>query len=331
MRDTDKNFDKFDKKLTSKLNSTSTAKGWSDLLTIMRDIHSLLNKNKDYDFSKITDKNVLAKRLSQGLNPDCPSGLHEVTLDVYEIILSNISRLYNHKLMDNLYLFAYGLFPFFPNATINNKKFFMEKIVEPIFLSLNKEELKLCLPGLLSSLIPGLDDNNEQTTKLIFKTFNKFISNNQNEMERDFFGIYWMLLLRCQHLRASGIKYLLERIKKYQELVILDEDKKKEIIDKLIKNYNNKLYTLKDLGAAVRRFISRYLAGRLQTTDINEDRELSFYLCREDLWEEKIGKDDNLMDEVTKQLGNFKLNVGQAYAFYELIGEQDKKSLILSN
>ena len=111
----------------------------------------------------------------------------------------------------------------------------------------------------------------------------------------------------------------------------IPEDKKKEIIDKLIKNYNNKLYTLKDLGAAVRRFISRYLAGRLQTTDINEDRELSFYLCREDLWEEKIGRDDNLMDEVTKQLGNFKLNVGQAYAFYELIGEQDKKSLILSN
>ena len=106
------------------------------------------------------------------------------------------------------------------------------------------------------------------------------------------------------------------------------EDKKKEIIDKLIKNYDNKLYTLKDLGAALRRFISRYLVGRLQTTDVNEDRDLSFELSREDLWEEKIGKDDNLMEEVTKQLGNFKLTVGQAYAFYELIGEQDKKSLI---
>ena len=238
MRDSDKGFDKFDKKLTAKLSSTSTAKGWSDLLTIMRDIHSFLTKNINYDFSKITDKNVLAKRLSQGLNPECPSGLHEVTLEVYQIILSNISTNYNHKLMDNLYLFAYGLFPFFPNATINNKKYFMEKIVEPIFLHLNKEELKLCLPGLLSSLIPGLDDNNEQTTKLIFKTFDKFILNNNGEMERDFFGIYWMLLLRCQHLRASGIKYLLEKITKYEDFVKLDENKKKEIIDKQFPNIN---------------------------------------------------------------------------------------------
>lgn len=116
MRDSDKGFDKFDKKLTAKLSSTSTAKGWSDLLTIMRDIHSFLTKNINYDFSKITDKNVLAKRLSQGLNPECPSGLHEVTLEVYQIILSNISTNYNHKLMDNLYLFAYGLFPFFPKC-----------------------------------------------------------------------------------------------------------------------------------------------------------------------------------------------------------------------
>ena len=110
----------------------------------------------------------------------------------------------------------------------------------------------------------------------------------------------------------------------------ITEDKKNEIINQLIKNYDNKLYTLKDLGAALRRFISRYLVGRLQTTDVNEERDLSFELSREDLWEEKIGKDDNLMEEVTKQLGNFKLTVGQAYAFYELIGEQDKKSLILA-
>lgn len=236
MKDT--SFEKLDKKLTTKLNSTSTAKGWSDLLTIMRDILSLLTKYKNVDFNKITDKNVLAKRLSQGLNPECPSGLHEVTLEVYQLILSNISQNYNHKLMDNLYLFAYGLFPFFPNAANNNKKYFLEKIVEPIFLPLNKEELKLCLPGLLSSLIPGLDDNNDQTTKLIYKVFDQFISNNNGEMERDFFGIYWMLLLRCQHLRPSGIKYLLEKITKYQDLVKLDEDKQKEIIDKQFPNIN---------------------------------------------------------------------------------------------
>ena len=107
----------------------------------------------------------------------------------------------------------------------------------------------------------------------------------------------------------------------------ISEDKKNEITNKLLKNYNNKLFTLRDLGAAVRRFISRYLAGKLQTTDIGEDRTLSFELSREDLWEEKIGKEDDLMENIDELLSDFNLNVGQAYAFYQLIGEEDKKSI----
>ena len=113
MKDKDKTFDKFDKKLNAKINSASTAKSWSDLLPIMKDIHSILNKHNECDFNKITNKQILAKRLSQGLNPECPSGLHEVTLEVYELILKNITNNYGNKLMENLYLYAYGLFPFF--------------------------------------------------------------------------------------------------------------------------------------------------------------------------------------------------------------------------
>jgi len=51
------------------------------------------------------------------------------------------------------------------------------------------------------------------------------------------------------------------------------------------------LYTIKDLGAAVRRFISRYLAGTMQELEIKEDRLLYEELSREDLWDEKISKD----------------------------------------
>ena len=238
MKDKDKTFDKFDKKLNAKINSASTAKSWSDLLPIMKDIHSILNKHNECDFNKITNKQILAKRLSQGLNPECPSGLHEVTLEVYELILKNITNNYGNKLMENLYLYAYGLFPFFPNASIQNKKIVLEKIVEPIFLNLNKDELKLCLPGLLSSLIPGLDDNNEQNAKLIYKTFDKFISINNGQLEQYFFGVYWMLLLRCQHLRNSGIKYLIEKTPKYSDLIQLEDNKRKEIIEKQYPNIN---------------------------------------------------------------------------------------------
>ena len=236
----EKTLEKFDKKLKKHINSASSAKAWSDLLPIMKDILSLLTRNNEYDFNKISlaNKQTLAKRLAQGLNPECPSGLHDVTLDVYEIILKNLITKYENKLMDNLHLYAYGLFAFFPNATIPNKIKFLNNIVNQIFISLNKEELKLCLPGLLSSLIPGLDDNNDQTTKLIYKVFDDLISRNNGELERDFFGVYWMLLLRCQHLRSSGIKYILEKITKYSDFKKLDDNAKKDIIEKQYPNIN---------------------------------------------------------------------------------------------
>ena len=233
-KEKEKQFEKFDKKLTTKLGGAATAKSWSDLLPLMKDLLSFLKLNFEYDFNDINDKLLLGKRLAQCLNPECPSGLHEVTLEVYEIILNNIISRYKDKLMDNLYIYSYGLFPFFPNATLQNKKKFLDKIVKGIFTKLNGIELKLCLPGLLSSLIPGMDDNNEETTKNIYSSFNELAKKDT----RSFFGIYWMLLLRCKHLRNSGIKYLLENCMKYDDIKVLSSSEQSDIIENQFPNIN---------------------------------------------------------------------------------------------
>ena len=230
--------EKFDKRLTNKLNSSATAKSWSDLLPIMKDVLSILTKNNDFDFNDISEKKLLSKRLAQGLNPECPGGLHEIIIDIYEIIFKNIMSHHDNMLMDNLYYYAYGLFPFFPNASNQNKGKIIDKIIKPVFLKLNKDELKLCLPGLLSSLIPGLEDN-EQMIQSISRVFDSIISNNNGEMEKDFYGVYWTLLLRCEHLRKGGILYLLEKIIKYSELQEEKEEMtKKALIAKQFPNIN---------------------------------------------------------------------------------------------
>ena len=233
-KEKEKNFEKFDKKLSTKLAAAANAKSWSDLLPIIKDIYSHLKVNFEYDFNNISDKLLLGKRLAQVLNPECPSGLHDVTLDVYEILLRNIITTYKDKLMDNLHIYCYGLFPFFPNANIANKQKFLEKIVKGIFYKLNNIELKLCLPGLLSSLIPGLDDNNEETTKNIYSTLDELARKD----EHNFFGVYWMLLLRCKHLRNSGIKYLLEKVIKYDDIKSQDETTRIGTIEKYFPNIN---------------------------------------------------------------------------------------------
>ena len=102
---------------------------------------------------------------------------------------------------------------------------------------------------------------------------------------------------------------------------------KNDIINKIKEYKQDNLNSIKYLGPPVRRFISRYLIGKTDTFDIKEDRDLAFELTREDLWEEKYKK-NNLFGNIIGQIQCFKLTVNQAYSLYELIGDEDKKSIL---
>ena len=108
----------------------------------------------------------------------------------------------------------------------------------------------------------------------------------------------------------------------------IDKNLEEEIKEKLLNNTKNedKLF-IKDLSAALRRFISRYLAGSRQTTDINENNDLEFQLSRIDLWEEKYSKINNLDELISEKINCFNLKVGQALEFYKIIGNEDKNSI----
>ena len=223
-----KEFKKFEKALGNILYTSAGAASWSDLLSFTKEIYKQLGEKKDkLNFGIISVKNNLSKRLAQCLNPECPGGVHEVVLNIYYMIFQNILAKNEGKLGDNLGIYSSGLFPFFSYASKGNKIKMLENIIQSCFLKLEQNELTICLSGLLSSLIPGLDDNNEEITQKIYMTFDEL----KKKMKPGvFYGTYWSILLRNKLLRASGIKYLLERIIKFSDYKELSEEKKKEIL-----------------------------------------------------------------------------------------------------
>ena len=96
-----------------------------------------------------------------------------------------------------------------------------------------------------------------------------------------------------------------------------------EIKEKFDKNKYNGDILIKDLAAAVRRFISRYLVGKKQKTDINPKSMLLPQLKRVDLWNENNWNLKNLEKLVSNVIEEFKLTVGQSYNFYEIIKDED--------
>ena len=95
---------------------------------------------------------------------------------------------------------------------------------------MSDQELILCLPGFLVSILPGLDDQNEQIHKLIKEIFGK---TRQKVGETNFFGVFWAVILRTTRVRLSGLKYLVEVIPNYN---IYDEGND-EVKTVCIRNY----------------------------------------------------------------------------------------------
>ena len=211
-----KEFKKLKNELNSKIYSPfSNSKEWSDLLTIIKDLNIILQKYESLNYSLLPEKLILAKRLSQCLNPSLPGGLHQKVLETYLKILKNILEKNNGYLGNNLSLFSSGLFPSFLNTNLENKLFYLNKIIYEIYLNLNNIEFETCLSGLIVSILPGLEDQNEKLNSLIKSTFQKFI---EKIGKYKFFGVLWSIILRNKKMRLSGMRMVVDLIPNYENL-----------------------------------------------------------------------------------------------------------------
>ena len=97
---------------------------------------------------------------------------------------------------------------------------------------------------------------------------------------------------------------------------------------KIIFNYFNtiqfekKIVTRMNLSEALRKLISRSIAGSRQEIDIKSDLELKLYISREDLWSQDILNNDLFIQEIDKIFGN-EILVGHCFSLYKLIKNND--------
>ena len=71
------------------------------------------------------------------------------------------------------------------------------------------------------------------------------------------------------------------------------------------------------MASAIRKFLSRYIAGKRSQSEINEEKMLFDYLNRVDLWARNIEDDKFEMEYFV--LSSLKITVGEGKAFYDLI------------
>ncbi len=118
---------------------------------------------------------------------------------------------------------------------------------------------------------------------------------------------------------------IVDNLRNYYKKII--DRNVKDNIKKLFEGGKFKIITKIDLASACRKLISRYLVGMRDDTDISENNSLALYLVKQEFWRKELWNQENLLSDDIEVLNQCKLNVGQCYELYKLLGgDEDKVS-----
>ena len=96
-----------------------------------------------------------------------------------------------------------------------------------------------------------------------------------------------------------------------------------EVGQKILKFFEgNNLKNIKKiyLASACRKFISRYLVGKREDTDYNENNKLYLYLDREDIWPIELWKNEEIIEQYLEIIKREDISLAQSYELYNLLG-----------
>ena len=161
-------------------------------------------------------------------------------------------------------------------------------------------------------------------------TINNIIDNSKDYLKIDdqnFQGIFNENKLKAK--KIIDVFLFIEHLC-FEEFSKNIEEDYKIIIDNKIKNMiidnKNKFMNIKELAAALRRFISRLLYRIKNKDDLSPEGKLEIQLKRIDLWDKKY-RNPEIIEKIVKQISEFDLTVGQSFELYQLIKSEDENEI----
>ncbi|KAJ7070662.1 Dopey, N-terminal-domain-containing protein [Mycena amicta] len=190
---TDPKYKKYTQQVERCLNSFDNVHEWADCIAFLK---QLLKTFQSYmQFKEIPRKLIVAKRLSQCLNPALPTGVHQRALDVYSHILAVLG---SEGLKRDLAVWSSGLFPFFEYAATSVKPALLN-LYDTHYLPL-QASLRPIMKSFIIALLPGLE---EETGEFFEKGPYR---------PAFFFQNIWLVMLTTPSARGNALNLLGRRL-----------------------------------------------------------------------------------------------------------------------
>ncbi|RMZ88909.1 hypothetical protein DV736_g3873, partial [Chaetothyriales sp. CBS 134916] len=157
--------------------------------------------------AEIPSKTVLAKYLAQCLRPSLPSGVHQKALEAYGLIFSIIG---SKGLASDLPLYFPGFAHTLSFASLSTRPWFLALFDEHI-LNLSSRPLRSALKAILLSLLPGIEEENNEDFEKTLATVDRVRAIFTNDDIEDVFWQSMFLACVTSSNRRMGVLIYLMR------------------------------------------------------------------------------------------------------------------------
>lgn len=215
--DSDPKWKQFSNSIERALANWDQVAEWADYIAFLSKLSKALS-SRHGGFHHVPHSRMVARRLSQCLDPSLPSGVHQKTLEVYNSVFDILKG----TLHEEICMWLPGLLPLMAYSSVN---------VKPRLISLLDNYI-LPLPGiraltkpLLLSFLPGIDDESSETFDQVYS----LISNLRQKINDD--SHFWQCLYLCvissNDRRFGALLYASRELPKFDS-VTSDQDDRTE-------------------------------------------------------------------------------------------------------
>ncbi|KAK6948165.1 hypothetical protein Daesc_009929 [Daldinia eschscholtzii] len=217
----DKHYRKYASGVERALSLFDTAlEEWADYISFLSRLLKALQA-RQASITSIPSKTLVAKRLSQCLNPSLPSGVHQKALEVYTYIFSIIGK---DGLSRDLPLYLPGLAPTLSFASLTVRAPFLD-LLEAHVLHVDPRSLRPAMKSIILALLPGLEDETSEDFDRTLKILEKFKAAIRPPNCRDltptdstgddfFWQCFFLATITGQSRRPGALAYLIRRLPK---------------------------------------------------------------------------------------------------------------------
>ncbi|KAI1093583.1 putative regulator of reproduction dopa [Rostrohypoxylon terebratum] len=260
----DKHYRKYASGVERALSLFDTAlEEWADYISFLSRLLKALQA-RQASTTSIPSKTLVAKRLSQCLNPSLPSGVHQKALEVYSYVFSIIGK---DGLSRDLPLYLPGLAPTLSFASLTARAPFLD-LLEQHVLHVDPRSLRPAMKSIILALLPGLEDETSEDFDRTLKIVESFKAAIRPPHCRDltatdstgddfFWQCFFLATITSQSRRPGALAYLVRKLPKLGHPLVQEahSNQGQDETEKLSSELSN-LVTSPEPGLLLRCFAS---------------------------------------------------------------------------